>query len=78
MGQGHSVNFTTVYLIKIRGKVKIPDYVQLRDDKFTLLAYFRADRPENALQKAGFGDKEERIKEIIASLPYGKIQKLEL
>ena len=67
-----------MYLIKIKGKVKIPDYVQLRDDKFTLLAYFRADRPENALQKAGLAEKEERIKEIIAALPYGKIQKLEL
>lgn len=66
-----------MYLIKIKGKVKIPDYVQLRDDKFTLLAYFRADRPENALQKAGLGDREEKIKEIIAALPYGKIQKLE-
>jgi hypothetical protein len=67
-----------MYLIKIKGKVKIPDYVQLRDDKFTLLAYFRADRPENALQKAGLGEQEVRIKEIIAALPYGKIQKLEL
>jgi hypothetical protein len=67
-----------MYLIKIKGKVKIPDYVQLRDDKFTLLAYFRADRPDNALQKAGLGESENRIKEIIAALPYGKIQKLEL
>ena len=67
-----------MYLIKIKGKVKIPDYVQLRDDKFTLLAYFRADRPENALQKAGLSEKENQIKEIIAALPYGKIQKLEL
>ncbi|HZG00472.1 MAG TPA: hypothetical protein VEY71_05690 [Chitinophagales bacterium] len=67
-----------MYLIKIKGKVKIPDYVQLRDDKFTLLAYFRADRPENALLKAGLAEQENRIKEIIAALPYGKIQKLEL
>jgi hypothetical protein len=52
--------------------------VQLRDDKFTLLAYFRADRPENALQKAGLGGKEDAIKKIIAGLPYGKIQKLDV
>jgi hypothetical protein len=50
-----------MYLIKIKGKVKIPDYVQLRDEKFTLLAYFRADRPENALQKAGLAEQESRI-----------------
>lgn len=67
-----------MYIIKIQGKVKIPDYVQLRDDKFTLLAYFRADRPENALMKVGLGDKEELIKKIIAELPYGKIKKLEV
>lgn len=67
-----------MYIIKIRGKVKIPDYVQIRDDKFTLLAYFRADRPENALQKCGLGDKEKEMKVIIEKLPYGKLQKLEL
>jgi hypothetical protein len=67
-----------MYILKIQGKVKIPDYVQLRDDTFTLLAYFRADRPENALLKAGLGEKEEQIKKIIADLPYGKIKKLDL
>ena len=67
-----------MYIIKIKGKVKIPDYVQLRDDKFTLLAYFRADRPENALQKAGLAEKEMKVKEFIAGMPYGKIQKLDV
>jgi hypothetical protein len=67
-----------MYIIKIQGKVKIPDYVQLRDDKFTLLAYFRADRPEQALQKIGLSDKEKEIKDIISKMPYGKMQKLEL
>ena len=67
-----------MFIIKIKGKVKIPDYVQIRDDKFTLLAYFRADRPEAALVKCGLGDKEKEIKEIINSLPYGKMQKLDV
>ncbi len=67
-----------MYIIKIKGKVKIPDYVQIRDDKFTLLAYFRADRPEQALQKCGLGDKEKEIKEMINNLPYGKVQKLDI
>jgi hypothetical protein len=66
----------SVYIIKIKGKVKIPDYVQIRDEAFTLLAYFRADRPEAALQKCGLGDKEIAIKKIIAEIPYGKLQKL--
>lgn len=67
-----------MYIIKIQGKVKIPDYVQIRDDQFTLLSYFRADRPEDALRKIGLGDKETEVKKFIAALPYGKIQKLEV
>ena len=67
-----------MYILKIKGKVKIPDYVQIRDDQFTLLAYFRADRPERALQKCGLADKQEQIEAIIEELPFGKIQKLEL
>ena len=67
-----------MYIIKIKGKVKIPDYVQIRDDHFTLLAYFRADRPERALEKCGLADKQDEIQKIIDTLPFGKIQKLEV
>src|SRR6202000_1424173 len=45
-----------MYIIKVKGVAKIPDYVQLRDDKFTLLAYFRVDRPEKSLDKIGLGE----------------------
>ena len=58
--------------------MKIPDYIQIRDDEFTLLSYFRADRPEEALRKIGLSNKEVEMKAVIASLPYGKIKKLEL
>lgn len=67
-----------MYIMKIKGKVKIPDYVQLRDDKFTLLAYFRADRPDKALTKCGLEAYIDKIKALIEDLPFGKIQKLEL
>ena len=40
-----------MYIIKVKGVAKIPDYVQLRDEKFTLLAYFRLDRPDKSLEK---------------------------
>jgi hypothetical protein len=52
--------------------------VQLRDENFTLLAYFRVDRPEKALVKCGLGDHEEKIIEIINTIPFGKVMKLEL
>ncbi|HMT29175.1 MAG TPA: fructose-6-phosphate aldolase [Bacteroidia bacterium] len=67
-----------MYILKIKGKAKIPDYVQLRDDNFTLLAYFRVDRPEKALFKCGLGDKEAKVIQIIHEIPFGKVMKLEV
>ena len=67
-----------MYILKVRGTDKIPDYVQLRDEQYTLLAYFRVDRPEKALAKAGLGGKEQQVMKIIEAMPYGKVQKLEL
>ena len=67
-----------MYIIKVKGVAKIPDYVQLRDDKFTLLAYFRVDRPEKSLDKAGLGDKAGYIMNIVKELPFGQILKLDL
>lgn len=67
-----------MYIMKIKGTAKIPDYVQIRDDSFTLIAYFRADRPDKALKKVGLADHTNSIKDIIAELPFGKMRKLEL
>ncbi len=67
-----------MYVIKVKGVAKIPDYVQLRDEKFTLLAYFRLDRPEKALDKAGLAEHTDRIMNIIKDLPFGQILKLEI
>ncbi len=67
-----------MYIIKVKGGSKIPDYVQLRDENFTLLAYFRADRPEKALDKAGLADKSEYIMNTIKDLPFGQILKLDI
>jgi hypothetical protein len=67
-----------MYVIKVKGIAKIPDYVQLRDDKFTLLAYFRVDRPDKSLDKLGLTDKIPYIMSVINDLPFGQIAKLEL
>lgn len=61
------------YLLKIQGKAKIPDYVQLRDEQFTLLAYFRLDRPEKALSKIGLADHEQQMLEFLSTIPFGKV-----
>ena len=67
-----------MYVIKVKGVAKIPDYVQLRDDKFTLLAYFRVDRPDKSLDKIGLADKADYIMNVVKDLPFGQILKLEL
>lgn len=67
-----------MYIIKVKGVAKIPDYVQLRDDNFTLLAYFRVDRPEKALQKIGLENKMNYIMNVIDDLPFGQIKKIDL
>ncbi|UXX78000.1 fructose-6-phosphate aldolase [Reichenbachiella carrageenanivorans] len=67
-----------MHIIKVKGKAKIPDYIQLRDDDFVLIAYFRADRPLKKLDKYGLEGKEEALKQVIDSLPFGKIQPLNI
>jgi len=65
-----------MYIIKVKGKAKIPDYIQLRDQNFVLIAYFRADRPLKNLDKYGLDGKEDKLKEVIESLEFGKLQML--
>lgn len=67
-----------MYVIKVKGVAKIPDYVQLRDDAFTLLAYFRVDRPDKSLEKIGLADKSEYIMNVVRELPFGQIKKIDL
>jgi hypothetical protein len=67
-----------MYIIKVKGKAKIPDYIQLRDDNFVLIAYFRADRPLKNMEKYGLEGKEIELQSIIEHLPFGRLQKLSL
>ena len=70
--------FEEVYIIKVKGKAKIPDYIQLRDENFVLIAYFRADRPLKKLERYGLQGKEAVLEHIINNLPFGKLQKLDI
>ena len=67
-----------MYIIKVKGKAKIPDYIQLRDSNFVLIAYFRADRPLKNLDRYGLEGKEEALAALIEGLEFGKLQKLEI
>lgn len=65
-----------MYIFKVKGKAKIPDYIQIRDDQFVLVAYFRADRPLRKLEKFGLDKNEDELRELIKTIPFGKLQKL--
>ncbi len=67
-----------MYIIKVKGKTIIPDYIQIRDENFVLVAYFRADRPLKKIERYGLEGKEEELKSLISALPYGKLQRLSL
>ncbi len=67
-----------MYIIKIRGKAKIPDYIQIRDHNFTLIEYFRVDRPLKNLDNLGFSGKEDYLRNLIKSLPFGKLTEINL
>ena len=66
-----------MYIIKIKGKAKIPDYVQIRDNDFVLLAYFRADRPVKSLEQYGMQGKEKWLEELIKNMPFGMLKRLD-
>ena len=62
-----------MYIMKVKGTARIPDYVQIRDNSFTLIAYFRADRPEKELARLGMKEMEEKFRKKIEEIPYGKL-----
>ena len=67
-----------IYILKIKGTDKIPDFVQIRDQDITLRAYFRMDQQESGIRKNNL---EKRKKEIISTLekiPFGKLKKLDI
>ena len=61
-----------LYVLKIKGKAKIPDYIQIRDQDFVLKAYFRLDRPEKTFSKMGLEHLQERFFEYINPVEFGK------
>lgn len=67
-----------MYILKVKGKAKIPDYIQLRDERFVLIAYFRADRPLKNLDRYGLAGKETELRQVIDTLPFGKLEALQI
>lgn len=66
-----------MYLMKIKGNGKIPVYLQIRDDSFTLIAYFRADRIREGLKRNQMQKYEDSILECVDKMGFGSMKYLE-
>ena len=62
----------------IKGKAKIPDYIQLRNKDMVLVDYFRADRPIDKLRNYKIKSPDNQIIKYINSLPFGKLEPLNI
>lgn len=69
---------STIYLIKIKGKAKIPDYVQIRDKDFTLIGYYRPGRNERSIRTMDLSAYQSEIEALISEIPFGKIIPFEI
>ena len=64
-----------LYILKIKGTTKIPDFVQIRDSNMTLIAYFRLSQINKGLEKSNLIEYKNEITDILQKMPYGKIYK---
>ena len=65
-----------VIYFKIKGTKIIPDFVQIRDENMTLIAYFRLSQAENGLKKNNLENNSDKILKLLKTLPFGKVFKL--
>ena len=67
-----------IFILKIKGTDKIPDFVQIRDEDMTLRAYFRLDQKEFGIKKNNLEKNKTKILQIIDEIPFGIIKKLDI
>ena len=63
-----------MYIMKIKGAGKIPNYLQIRDDNFTLVAYFRADKIEKGLQKFSLLNYLDQLEHSVDDMNFGEMK----
>jgi hypothetical protein len=62
-------------ILKIKGTKIIPDFVQVRDEQMTLIAYFRLNQIEKGLTKNNLTSEIEGITKLLNKIPFGVIHK---
>ena len=67
-----------IYILKIKGTDKIPDFVQIRDEDMTLRAYFRMDQQESGIRKNNLEKYAKEIICVLDEIPFGKLKELDI
>lgn len=67
-----------IYILKIKGTKKIPDFVQIRDKDMTLRAYFRMDQQESGIKKNNLEKYSDEIISVLNKIPFGKLKELDI
>jgi hypothetical protein len=65
-----------LYVMKIKGVNNMPDFIQVRDAAFTLIGYFRADKPQPSWALLQQEYSVEELAVMLGALPYGHLVKL--
>ncbi|MCZ2357228.1 MAG: fructose-6-phosphate aldolase [Bacteroidia bacterium] len=70
----------TYYVIKIKGKAKIPDYIQVRDSSFTLVGYFRIGHNERSSERNASSNTIlfKKIDQLTVDTPFGIVTPIEI
>ncbi len=67
-----------IYILKIKGTDKIPDFVQIRDQDMTLCAYFRLDQQESGIKKNKMQEHRKAIMDALKEMEFGKLKQLDI
>lgn len=68
-----------MYLLKIKGTKSMPDFVQLRDENMTLLAYFTTNNVQESLKNFGLKKrKRKRVLKVINELDCGTLTQIDV
>ncbi len=67
------VNIEVKYLLKTRGTASIPDYLQIRDESFRLIAHCKVTRPYKTLKEVGIIMEEEQAVKMVKEMPFGQL-----
>ncbi len=65
------------YFLKTKGTLEIPDYLQIRDEDFKLIAHCTVKNASFVVGKYSIKITSQDIKKFVQDLPFGKLIRVE-